>query len=202
MEMTRRNVSHSLIYDYWIDKAITDRGEIVFEADADFEHTVPAVDLPEEPHCWGCGKPVKGIQHLASYQRFLDNREFRKMYNLTGSGARLNRCHIIPFACGGSDEPSNLFLLCEECHHLSPDTDDPRNFFLWVYNKRQEEHFSFDGWNFGKVIDQVNTLCKQLGKDPLSGDVSKMNVMNHGNSVSESSIVYGYVGTCKSITEE
>lgn len=197
MERTRRNVQHSSIYNYWKDKAITDRGEVILESEADYRHSIQAVGLPEEPHCWGCGKRLRGIEHLVAYNTLFENGEIGKMYNLIGNGKRLDRCHIVPFAIGGSDDPSNLFLLCEECHVLSPDTDNPHNFFLWIYNRRAEMSGCFDGWDLSGMMNQVEVLCQRLGKDPLSGDTSKMNIMNHGNQVSESSIVYGYVDTCK-----
>jgi hypothetical protein len=44
----------------------------------------------------------------------------------------LQRCHIIPKSLGGSDEPSNLFLMCAECHDLAPNTPLPHLFFKWV----------------------------------------------------------------------
>lgn len=44
----------------------------------------------------------------------------------------LQRCHIIPHALGGSQEPGNLFLLCSECHSNNPDTVFPEFFFKYV----------------------------------------------------------------------
>lgn len=31
----------------------------------------------------------------------------------------LERCHIVPKHCGGSDDVSNLHLLCKRCHQVS-----------------------------------------------------------------------------------
>ena len=43
----------------------------------------------------------------------------------------LQRCHIIPRALGGSEEPSNLVLLCAQCHSEAPNVNDPE--FMWVW---------------------------------------------------------------------
>lgn len=46
-------------------------------------------------------------------------------------GRRLQRCHIVPRALGGSEEPRNLVLLCAQCHSEAPNVDDPE--FMWVW---------------------------------------------------------------------
>ncbi|MEK2144959.1 HNH endonuclease [Vibrio parahaemolyticus] len=38
---------------------------------------------------------------------------------------KLQRCHIIPRALGGSEQPSNLVLLCGQCHSEAPNVNDP-----------------------------------------------------------------------------
>ena len=43
----------------------------------------------------------------------------------------LQRCHIIPKALGGNEEPSNLVLLCGQCHAEAPNVLDPE--FMWVW---------------------------------------------------------------------
>jgi len=42
---------------------------------------------------------------------------------------KLQRCHIVPESLGGADEPSNLVLLCGQCHAEAPNVDDPT--FMW-----------------------------------------------------------------------
>jgi 5-methylcytosine-specific restriction endonuclease McrA len=46
--------------------------------------------------------------------------------------ATLERAHIVSFALGGSDEPSNFVLLCTGCHLDSPDVTDPRAMWDWI----------------------------------------------------------------------
>lgn len=47
---------------------------------------------------------------------------------------RLQRCHIVPRALGGSEAPSNLVLLCAQCHAEAPNVLDPD--FMWTWLRR------------------------------------------------------------------
>lgn len=44
---------------------------------------------------------------------------------------KLQRCHIVPRSLGGSEDPSNLVLLCAQCHSEAPNVDDPD--FMWTW---------------------------------------------------------------------
>lgn len=46
--------------------------------------------------------------------------------------ASLERCHLVPHALGGTDEPANLVLLCGRCHAEAPDVGDPRYMLRWI----------------------------------------------------------------------
>jgi HNH endonuclease len=48
-----------------------------------------------------------------------------------GYKSRLERCHIIPHALGGSEDPENLVLLCGRCHREAPNVADPS--FMWIW---------------------------------------------------------------------
>ena len=56
-----------------------------------------------ESHCWRCG--------------------YKK---------RLQRCHIIPAALGGKDEPENMVILCVRCHAENPNVEDPEIMWDWI----------------------------------------------------------------------
>jgi hypothetical protein len=47
-------------------------------------------------------------------------------------GRKLQRCHIVPRALGGSEEPSNLVLLCAQCHAEAPNVADPEFMWKWL----------------------------------------------------------------------
>lgn len=79
-----------------------------------------------EPSCWAC-RFHYGIKYDikssdASWGEILGGWE----------RIPLQRCHIVPRSLGGTDEPSNLFLMCRECHDLQPNTALPEIFFEWV----------------------------------------------------------------------
>lgn len=49
-----------------------------------------------------------------------------------GYRRKLQRCHIIPHALGGSDAPENLVLLCGRCHQEAPNVTDPQIMWDWL----------------------------------------------------------------------
>lgn len=51
----------------------------------------------------------------------------------TGS---LQRCHIVAKQFGGDMVPSNIVLLCRECHDEQPDVTDPREVWRWIKETR------------------------------------------------------------------
>ncbi|MBC3926636.1 HNH endonuclease [Undibacterium sp. CY21W] len=57
---------------------------------------------------------------------------------------RLQRCHIIPRALGGSDAPSNLVLLCGQCHAEAPNVADSE--FMWTWLRAHATPFYGTYW--------------------------------------------------------
>lgn len=49
-----------------------------------------------------------------------------------GYERKLERCHIVPASRGGEDAPSNLVLLCKECHKENPNVTDPEIMWDWL----------------------------------------------------------------------
>lgn len=79
-----------------------------------------------EPSCWGCG-----FHYGARYDIKWSNASWDEIYALWDR-VPLQRCHLKPRSLGGRDEPSNLFLMCRECHDLAPNSPYPDVFFRWV----------------------------------------------------------------------
>lgn len=48
---------------------------------------------------------------------------------------RLQRCHIIAHSAGGSSDPSNFLVLCEDCHRAAPMTSDRTILIQWVHER-------------------------------------------------------------------
>ncbi|EKO3590950.1 HNH endonuclease [Vibrio metschnikovii] len=57
---------------------------------------------------------------------------------------KLQRCHIIPRALGGSELPSNLVLLCGQCHSEAPNVNDPE--FMWIWLRAHATDFYGTYW--------------------------------------------------------
>ena len=91
-----------------------------------------------EPTCFGCDQGWEGKYDItnpkASWPEIVRCWE----------RAPLQRCHIVPRSLSGSDHPSNIVLMCRECHDLAPDTSDREMFFRWAkaqswYQRRVRE---------------------------------------------------------------
>lgn len=187
------NTSHSRIFDYWKDKAITKDGTVILD-DFNDKNSIPVIYDHGEPCCWACARFIykafdaKGYEELANYNP-------RMLYDLPIVKSQYNRCHIVPHQAGGSDEPSNLFLLCEECHEESPDTLNPKNFFKWVYKKRKYESRPF-GRNIKRFMEKYLEDCKEKGKSPYTFKIDKAKGFTHGARVSESTLIVALSDTC------
>jgi len=55
-----------------------------------------------------------------------------------GTTKNVQRCHIVPHSQGGEDHPSNLLLLCRDCHNDAPNVSNAtaEDFFNWMRNSR------------------------------------------------------------------
>lgn len=56
----------------------------------------------------------------------------------------LQRCHIVPRALGGAETPSNLVLLCAQCHAEAPNVADPE--FMWIWLRAHAVPFYGTYW--------------------------------------------------------
>lgn len=74
------------------------------------------IDL-DSAHCWACDKTL---------------RSGCSNYRTRDLG--LHRCHVIPDCLGGSNDPSNIILMCAECHKDNPDSTDESLFWWWFKN--------------------------------------------------------------------
>ena len=77
-----------------------------------------------------------------------------------GRITKLQRCHIVPHSCGGSEDNNNLFLMCEHCHSENPDTVFEDIFYSYVRNRK---HYIFN--NIIKMQNIVNTLYADSTKE-------------------------------------
>ena len=113
-----------------------------------------------EPACWACScwwEPKYDIKD--------PNASWDEIYNCWNKVRQLQRCHIIPESLGGSNEdPSNLFLMCKQCHDLAPDTTSKEMFFTWIekqsWLKRIYEEIKKDIANFDIAENEYEEVVK------------------------------------------
>lgn len=150
--------SKALIFDHWKDR---------------FREIGIFIDWGE-PSCWACGFHYGSKYDIkssdASMPQILDGWERMP----------LQRCHIVPRSLGGTDELSNLFLMCRECHDLAPNTSIPEVFFEWVraqcYSRRDsariEEAFRAFGiqpGQYDEIVQIMESKSFQIWSDRKTG---------------------------------
>lgn len=75
----------------------------------------------------------------------VDWAEAKKLCWRCAQGRQLQRCHIIPRALGGPDDPCNLVLLCAQCHSEAPNVADPD--FMWTWLRAHAVSFYGTYWH-------------------------------------------------------
>lgn len=141
--------SHYKIVEFWLDKKITEQGEIVdIDCNKDGELVVWDERLA---CCFACGKPAKKDDVL-SWDSY--DMELSDVWNTKRVGSKLERAHILARQFGGTDTPDNLFLLCPDCHFQSPDTKNKATFFRWVYRRKQRYTYGIDSVKFKEDLTQ------------------------------------------------
>lgn len=102
-----------------------------------------------EPSCWACGFHYGTKYDIKSpdpsWNEILDGWE----------RIPLQRCHIVPRSLGGTNELSNLFLMCRECHDTAPNTALSEIFFEWV--RAQSTH--------GRETTKIDDALRSFGVD-------------------------------------
>lgn len=109
------------------------------------EHTVfaPMLEDLTAPCCFACGwfsEHWTKATPQASWKR-----------------ATLERAHIIPSSRGGSDDPSNVILLCAPCHRDSPDWPDPSEMACWIAQRPERG---------SKELEEMGDWLKALQQVP------------------------------------
>jgi len=150
-------IEHYAIVQYWKDKGITSNGKVV---SAGTENSELVVEDWGEPMCWGCSKPIISDVEKRK-QGELTDEDVKDIWSAKKISSKLNRCHITAKSLGGSDEAYNLFLMCHECHFLSPDTINREAFFRWVYKRRRSKIMGVE--NPEEIIRLVNIELADRG---------------------------------------
>ncbi len=124
-----------------------------------------------EPSCWACGKYEEDSECKNS------NEEPFKSWD----GAKfLERCHIIPKMLGGSNQCSNLVLLCRQCHKESPDVKNPKFMWKWIANRKPYYHHFLEAM-LEINLDAIKYASENIKEFP---DYFEENAGLHGASIS------------------
>lgn len=111
----------------------------------------------DEPFCWACRWFWEGRYRPTVYT----TQAIRKAWDK----APLQRCHVIPKSLGGSDHPSNLFLMCGDCHDSAPNIDSRDVFLEWARSQN---------W-LRRRCDAVMTALEIYGITDLSEMIELLN---------------------------
>tara|TARA_B100000287_G_C20292363_1_gene646423 strand:+ start:54 stop:638 length:585 start_codon:yes stop_codon:yes gene_type:complete len=73
----------------------------------------------------------------------------------------LEKCHIIPDALDGDNEPHNLVLLCRKCHRHAPDFNNSEYMWKWI---KAEQALGYEDFNSRRVLREY----KKMFGEPVS----------------------------------
>lgn len=191
------------IYSYWKDKAITKHFEVkLWEMCTSEDEAVKIIDFTDEIVCWGCG--------IFPYS----TSKSKRIEVLWNQDHLLDRAHILAQSKGGEDIPSNLFLLCPNCHEESPDTTSPKNFYAWVYYKRKHDNWAqvyrrelekaaiMKGVNLEELLGRINQLNMKFDTVKVMRKQCIERCALHGGAVSMSSKMLAFIDILIETTKE
>lgn len=179
------------IYNFWKDKAITNKFKVKNYADCILEEeALPVLEFYDDICCWACGMP----SWIIWGENTSEADDLKKEWNNDKS---LQKVHILANSLGGLEIANNLFLLCPTCHAESPDTRENDNFFAWVYYKRKHENYMTIMYKELERACKMKNIDSQIVQDYFSRiDYDKLmslrrriikNCTVHGSFVSSSS---------------
>ncbi len=80
-----------------------------------------------------------------------------------GCEKNLERCHIIPHALGGADEPKNLVLLCKRCHSEGPNVTDSDIMWDWIKSYKVPFYETF--WSLKEIKEYEFIYGKNINDE-------------------------------------
>lgn len=103
----------------------------------------PQLEDLAHPCCFACG--------------WFSERWTKATAKASWERATLERAHIVPRSLGGSDDPSNIILLCSPCHRDSPDWREPSAMARWIAERPDRG---------SKEVEEFADWCNALQQVP------------------------------------
>ena len=122
------------------------------------------------------------------------NLRFR-CWMCSGITKSIERCHIHARQFGGTDEPSNLVLLCFECHQKSPDIKNDKE-AIWEWIKATKKPF-YDTLLAYEAFDEFEKI---YGYDFLSEESPIIKKLS--NSKDKQKVITKFIKDINKITDE
>lgn len=132
-KQNKSNVRRSQVVKYWANKYLSKNLEVI---DYSEEGAIPIIEDLKMPCCWACGCKNYKIYENKEYYPKLLKEQYKNLWDLSESSF-LQKAHIVPRQFQEKDVPSNLFLLCKQCHNESPDYIDTKYFFAYIRYMRE-----------------------------------------------------------------
>jgi len=133
-------------------------------ASSDRDTFAPMLEDATAPCCFACG--------------WFSERWSRPTQKASWERATLERAHIIPSSLGGSDDASNVILLCAPCHRDSPDWPDPSEMARWIAarpDRSSKEVEDVSDWFAAlKQAPEFTALLVELEAEPGLSDVEEI----------------------------
>ena len=147
------------------------------------------------------------------FEYWLEKNEFdlwdyeRPVCFICGATHSLERCHIIPKALGGSDDCSNIVLLCGKHHRNAPNIAIPNIMIDYIKNESEKycKITNLKSEDRNKILKYYLEICKriiyinnyseenfELVKDFISKQFEKntLFVPSHNNADTETAKLY------------
>lgn len=191
--------THFEIFNYWKDKYIDERGNCYSGYPKHHIGDVIAiVNDYGEPECFACGCSAIDYDDMDEEDKYLDalkrddDTGIKYIYSRKDVRHALQRAHIRPNALQGEDIPSNLMLLCRNCHEDSPDILNRRLFLQWIFKRRNEGGlYRRCSVQAEKILRQQYGIKMPIFKFETALDRTRINT--HGSKLCESTITYAFV---------
>lgn len=152
-----------------------------------------------EPQCWCCYRPIRKPPSFKKLKK-INNPTWKEIRSAWNDCKELHRCHIVPRMLGGTEEPENIFLMCNRCHDKAPDTTSKEMFLRWVsrqyeVNLLEENYFEFKkalhdfGVDSDEDIVELDKLLRSKGFNSWMRKNVGIHVGPYGGTIKMSTVV-------------